>query len=142
MTNFSSGLGAMGYPMASNIRSKISSSSVLYIHDINASACERFKAAYSSHGPIEIASSAREAAENAKVVISIVPGTEDVKKVYLDAETGVIAARRDAESLTIECSTIDVETNRSVGKKLMEGGLGVYVDAPVSVRPFLFQTSR
>lgn len=128
------GLGAMGYAMASNIRKKMPSSSTLYINDINTEACTRFKSQYSSHGPIEIVPTARDAAENAKVLISIVPGGVDVRKVFLDEETGVIAAKKDAQRVILECSTIDVETTKQVGKALKEGGWGTYVDTPVSVR--------
>ncbi|EMD62830.1 hypothetical protein COCSADRAFT_144678 [Bipolaris sorokiniana ND90Pr] len=74
--------------MASNIRLKMPSTSTLYINDINTSSCTRFKSEYSSHGPIEISASAREAAEKAKYLISIVPDGTDVKKVYLDPGTG------------------------------------------------------
>ncbi|EUC44267.1 hypothetical protein COCMIDRAFT_98672 [Bipolaris oryzae ATCC 44560] len=122
----------MGYAMASNIRLKMPSTSTLYINDINASACTRFKSEYSSHGPIEISASAREAAEKAKYLISIVPDGSDVKKVYLDPETGVIAARKDAERIMLECSTIDVQTTKEVGAALHHAGLGTYIDAPVS----------
>jgi 3-hydroxyisobutyrate dehydrogenase-like beta-hydroxyacid dehydrogenase len=135
------GLGAMGYAMASNIRKKIPKESILYINDINAPACERFKAEYSSFGPVEIVSTAREAAENAKVLISIVPGGKDVKAVYLDEKTGVIAAKKYEERLMLECSTIDVETTKEVGRRLKEGGLGTYIDAPVSVRPTSIDTT-
>ncbi|KAF2847587.1 3-hydroxyisobutyrate dehydrogenase-like protein [Plenodomus tracheiphilus IPT5] len=122
----------MGYGMASNIRQKMPASSTLYINDINLSACQRFKDQYSSHGPIEIVSTAREAADNAKVLLSIVPAGVDVKKVYLDPETGVIAARKDKDRLLLECSTIDVETTKHVGKTLTDGGWGIYIDTPVS----------
>jgi 3-hydroxyisobutyrate dehydrogenase len=125
----------MGYAMASNIRKKMPPSSTLYINDINALACSRFHDEHSKIGPIEIVSTAREAAENSQVVITIVPGAADVKKVYLDEETGVIAARKDAERVLCECSTIDVKSTREVGEALKERGLGVYVDTPVSVSP-------
>lgn len=123
----------MGYAMASNIRRKIPSTSTLYINDINAAACTRFQSQYSSHGPIEIVSTARDAAENASIVISIVPGGADVKKVYLDSQDGVMAAKQNGSRLMLECSTIDVESTREVGEKLGKEGLGVYIDAPVSV---------
>ncbi|KAI8940532.1 hypothetical protein NX059_004210 [Plenodomus lindquistii] len=126
------GLGAMGYVMAKNIREKMPSSSTLFVNDINASACTRFKDQYSSHGPIEIVPTARQAAENATVVISIVPAGVDVKKVYLDKETGVIAARKEKDRLMLECSTIDVETAKEVGTTLKDGGWGTYIDTPVS----------
>jgi 3-hydroxyisobutyrate dehydrogenase-like beta-hydroxyacid dehydrogenase len=122
----------MGYAMAANIRKKIPAESTLYINDINVSACERFKAQYSSHGPIKIVSTAGEAAENAKVLISIVPGGEDVKKVYLDPGTGVIAAKKDEGRIMLECSTIDVQTTKEVGQKLIAEDMGIYIDAPVS----------
>lgn len=124
----------MGYAMASNIRQKIPKDSILYVNDINAAACERFKAQYSSHGAIEIVSTAREAVENATVFISIVPGAQDVKKVYLDETTGVIAAKKDDQRLFLECSTIDVQSTKEVGSKLKENGMGTYIDTPVSVR--------
>ena len=124
----------MGYAMASNVRKKMPSSATLYINDINAAACERFKAEFSSYGPIEIVSTAREAAETSKTVYSIVPGAVDVKKVYLDKETGVIASKPDEERVLCECSTIDVKSTREVGEALKQRGLGTYVDTPVSVR--------
>lgn len=123
----------MGFAMASNIRKKMPSESTLYINDINVQACERFKAEYSSLGPIEIVPTAREAAENSSVLISIVPGVQDVKTVYLDARNGVISAKKSGERLMLECSTIDVESTKEVGRRLKEAGLGVYIDAPVSV---------
>jgi 3-hydroxyisobutyrate dehydrogenase-like beta-hydroxyacid dehydrogenase len=123
----------MGFAMAMNIRKNIPASSTLYINDINPSACERFRTEYSSFGPIEIVSTAREAAENANVLISIVPGGTDVKVVYLDEKNGVIAAKKNEERLMLECSTIDVESTKEVGNRLKEEGLGVYIDAPVSV---------
>jgi 3-hydroxyisobutyrate dehydrogenase len=130
----------MGYAMASNIRKKLPADSILYINDVNAAACERFKAEYSSHGPIEIISTAREAAQNSKVVISIVPGAADVKQVYLDEKNGVIAATPDEQRVMCECSTIDVKSTREVGEALKAKGMGTYVDTPVSVRTFSLLT--
>jgi 3-hydroxyisobutyrate/3-hydroxypropionate dehydrogenase len=124
----------MGFAMASNIRKKIPRDSTLYINDINATACERFNTEYNSFGPIEIVSTARDAAEHASVVISIVPGGQDVKAVYLDDKTGVVAAKKNDKRLMLECSTIDVDTTKEVGKRLKDEGQGVYIDAPVSVR--------
>ena len=122
----------MGYAMASNVRMKMNTSSTLYVNDINSSACERFKSEYSGFGSIEIVASAREAADNANVVISIVPGAIDVKKVYLDEKDGVIAASKNSERVLCECSTIDVQSTREVGEKLRAADIGTYVDTPVS----------
>jgi len=120
----------MGYAMASNLRKKLPPSTALYINDINASVLTRFVDQYSSYGPIVPVTTAREAAAHSKVLISIVPGAQDVKAVYLDEETGVIAADKDEERIMLECSTIDVESTKEVGRRL--GGMGVYIDAPVS----------
>jgi hypothetical protein len=136
------GLGAMGFAMAMNMRKKIPASSTLYINDINASSCERFSAEYSTFGPVKIVATAREAAENANVLISIVPGGADVKAVYLDDTTGVIAAKKNDERLMLECSTIDVGSTKEVGRRLKAKGLGVYIDAPVSVRTISGQLGR
>ncbi|KAL1614308.1 hypothetical protein SLS54_009875 [Diplodia seriata] len=126
------GLGAMGTPMAANIRLKLPASTALHIHDANASACAAFSAAYSGHGPITIAPSAAGVATHAHTLISIVPGAADVRAVYLDPLTGVVAAPANEDRVMLECSTIDVATTREVGGALAAAGRGTYVDAPVS----------
>lgn len=128
------GLGAMGWGMATNIRQKLSPHATMYINDINIDACERFKTEFDSTGPIEIVSTAKEAATKSRILVSIVPAAEHVRQVYLDAETGVLAAPKDDERLILECSTIDAASTKEVGKAIMNAGLGEYVDAPVSVR--------
>ncbi|KAF2199966.1 6-phosphogluconate dehydrogenase C-terminal domain-like protein [Delitschia confertaspora ATCC 74209] len=118
--------------MAANVRRKVSSSATLFINDINPSVCINFQTEFSSLGPIVISQTAREAADDAKVVISIVPGAADVIKVYLDEKDGVVASKEDKERVMCECSTIDVKTTREVGEKVEERGRGWYVDTPVS----------
>ncbi len=122
----------MGYEMAMNVRKKISPQSTLFINDVNKTACEKFVASYSSFGPIRIVDSAREVAEGAATVVSIVPAAQHVKQVYLDEKTGVLAACRNSDRLMLECSTIDVQSTREVGEALKEAGAGEYVDTPVS----------
>lgn len=51
----------MGYPMAVNLRSKIGKEKTMVVCDVNAEACEKFKAEESKHGPIEIIGNAYEA---------------------------------------------------------------------------------
>jgi 3-hydroxyisobutyrate dehydrogenase len=123
----------MGYAMASNIRKKMSPKATLYVHDVNRSACERFAHEFGSHGSICVVDSAKEAASHAKVVISIVPGAAEVRQVFLDPETGVVAAPGDSERLMLDCSTIDCQSSRTVGEKLRDAGSGTFLDAPVSV---------
>jgi 3-hydroxyisobutyrate dehydrogenase-like beta-hydroxyacid dehydrogenase len=129
------GIGAMGYGMAMNIRKEIPNSSTLFITDVFRPSCEKFKAEFSSHGPIEILDSAREVAERALTIISIVPSANNVRQVYLDNEHGIIAAKASPDRLMLECSTIDVETARDVGETLIKANAGLYIDTPVSVCP-------
>ncbi len=123
----------MGYAMASNVRKNMPSNATLFVNDVYRPACDRFIAEFSSLGPIKIVESAKEAATKSKVVISIVPGAADVRKVYLDPDLGVIAAPSDPERLLLECSTIDSATTRDVGEKLIASKSGTYIDTPVSV---------
>ena len=127
----------MGYGMAANIRKKIPSTSTLYINDVYKPSCEKFLAEFGSYGPIEIMKSAREVAELASTIISIVPAADHVKDVYLNSESGIIAAPPNPARLMLECSTIDAKTARAVGGELLRAKAGVYVDTPVSVRQFL-----
>ncbi|KAL1642593.1 hypothetical protein SLS58_005362 [Diplodia intermedia] len=126
------GLGAMGTPMAANLRKKLPPSTPLYIHDANPAASHAFAAAHSAHGLIHIASSAKAVATHARTLISIVPAAPHVRAVYLDPATGVVGAPADASRLMLECSTIDVGTARAIGGALAAAGRGTYVDAPVS----------
>ena len=123
----------MGFQMASNIRKSIPSHSTLFIYDVFSSACTRFTEEYQHIGPIVTVNSAKEAAEVADVVVSMVPGPADVRKVYLDEMNGVIAAEKREGRLLLECSTIDSATTRGVGEEVMGKGRGLYVDCPVSV---------
>ena len=127
------GLGAMGYGMAMNIRKNIPSESTLYINDVNRAACDRFVTEFGSFGPVKIVDSAREVAESALTIISIVPAATHVKQVYLDSQSGIIAAKAKPDRLMLECSTIDAETAKEVGETLENVGAGVYIDTPVSV---------
>ncbi|OCL12644.1 putative 3-hydroxyisobutyrate dehydrogenase [Glonium stellatum] len=126
------GLGVMGYAMAGNIRKKIPPTTTLFINDIYQPSCDRFVAEFQNFGPIVVAASAREAAANSKVLISIIPDAKDVRKVYLDEHDGVVAAPSDPQRLMIECSTIDAKSTIEVGNFLKHANAGIYVDAPVS----------
>ena len=64
------------------------------------------------------------------------PAAEHVRQVYLDKENGVIAAPKNDDRLMLECSTIDTQTTRDVGKAIIDAGTGRYIDAPVSVSTF------
>jgi len=126
------GLGAMGYGMASNIRQKIPSSSVFYIYDVYQPACDRFISEFGKFGPIVVAKSVKEAAGNAKVLISSLPSTEAVLQVLLDETNGLIAAPVDPERLILETSTNASSVARDLSAKIAEAQRGTLVDTPVS----------
>ncbi|EME89742.1 uncharacterized protein MYCFIDRAFT_185924 [Pseudocercospora fijiensis CIRAD86] len=110
------GIGAMGYGMAANLRKKMPQ--------------------FSSHRHVGIVGTTKEAAEKAGTIISMVPRSDDARKIYLDPQTGVIAAVSSIDlknTLLVDSSTIDPATTRNVGEKLMKAGVGTYVDAPVSL---------
>ncbi|KAM0747254.1 hypothetical protein T439DRAFT_317940 [Meredithblackwellia eburnea MCA 4105] len=132
------GLGLMGYHMAANLRSKLPSTASLYIYDINTPILEKFKTEHEQDGPIFIASSSREAAENASTIISIVPEGSHVRSVFLDKANGVLAAPslKSSSKLIIDCSTIDIETSSEVAKALANISPSTFFcDAPVSGGP-------
>lgn len=127
----------MGYAMAKNVRKHMDVKATLYVNDVNVDACHRFKEEFSPLGPVEIVQSAKEIADNALTILSIVPTGKHVKDVYLNESTGIAAARRvdptrDSRRLYLECSTIDILTAQEVGSELERCGLGTYIDCPVS----------
>lgn len=124
----------MGYGMARNIRKRMSPTATLYVFDVAKSSCERFCHEVRGIGAVVAVNSPREASESSQTVVSIVPGATEVRQVYLDAATGVIAATRNPERLILECSTIDAQSTRAVAEELLLAGAGTYVDTPVSVR--------
>jgi 3-hydroxyisobutyrate dehydrogenase len=127
----------MGYGMAMNVRRKMNKKSTLFINDVDRPACEKFAQEFAAEGEIVIVDTAREVAEKADVIISIVPTSQHVRAVYLDAENGVIAGTGNGKRLLLECSTIDSQTTRDIGEALQNASKDVtYVDTPVSVRIF------
>jgi len=114
------GLGAMGRPIA---RRLIQAGHSLALYDRASAALE---------GWVEfgarLCETAREAAEGAEVVMTIVPDSADVERAVL-GKAGVAAGMAPG-SILIEMSTIDPQTTRRVGARLSEKGLRM-VDAPV-----------
>lgn len=126
----------MGFGMAGQLRRQMQPEATLLINDRNRKACEDFISQFREYGPIVEVPSAKAAVEKANIVISMVPGPEDVKEVYLNPDVGAIAALTLTSGhgkMILECSTIDPKTTREVRQALSEAGFGLYVDAPVSV---------
>lgn len=122
----------MGFQMAGNVRKQMPPTATLHVFDVVHAACERFVESFSSFGAIRIASTSKEVAEKSRTLISMVPNGDNVRKVYLDQQNGILAAAENAERLMLECSTIEVKVSQDIGKEIMSAGLGLYVDTPVS----------
>jgi 3-hydroxyisobutyrate dehydrogenase len=115
------GLGNMGGPMAANL---LKAGHDVTGFDLSAEALDRFVGAGGRR-----AASATAAAASGDVVITMLPAGPHVRAVYL-AEEGVLVSARKG-GLLIDCSTIDVETARAVGKAAADAGYAM-LDAPVS----------
>jgi len=115
------GLGHMGEPMARNL---IKAGHALVVFDLAKESVHRLVAAGAS-----AAASAREAAGDAQMVISMVPSSPHVRAVYL-GEGGVLAGVARGVPL-IDSSTIDPHTARDVAQAAARQG-NPMADAPVS----------
>jgi 3-hydroxyisobutyrate dehydrogenase len=115
------GLGNMGGPMAANL---VKAGHKVAGFDMSAAALDRLVAAGGGK-----AASAAEAVKGADIVITMLPAGQHVRAVYEGAGAVLASARKG--TLLIDCSTIDVETARAVGKAATAAGFGM-LDAPVS----------
>lgn len=115
------GLGNMGLPMARNL---LKAGHRLVGYDVVPSALE---AAVSAG--VGAAGSIREAVQGAECVITMLPEGRHVRAVYL-GDDGILA-HAGPDTLLIDCSTIDVDSARSVNRAATERELEV-LDAPVS----------
>jgi 2-hydroxy-3-oxopropionate reductase len=115
------GLGVMGKPMARNLL-KAGHELVLFSRtraSVDEVAAEGGTAA----------SSPREVAENADVVVLMLPDSPQVREV-LDGDDGLLAGARSG-SLIVDMSTISPVVTREIAAECGERGIG-WVDAPVS----------
>jgi 3-hydroxyisobutyrate dehydrogenase len=113
------GLGNMGSGMAAN---QAKAGREVAAFDLSAEAMKRAKDA----GMIGAASAA-EAVKDADIVITMLPAGSHVREAY--AESILPNARKDA--LLIDCSTIDVDSARTVARDAAMQGFRA-ADAPVS----------
>ncbi len=116
------GLGNMGGPMAANL---IKAGFAVKVFDLVPELVAGVSGA-------EGCSSAAQAAADVDVVISMLPAGRHVRSLYLGAEgePGLLQAVR-AETLIIDCSTIDAASARAVAEAAQQRGLQM-LDAPVS----------
>ncbi len=113
------GLGNMGGGMAANLAKK---GHDVRAFDLSADALDKARAA----GCLPVAS-AREAADGAEAVITMLPAGAHVEQVYRESVLDVALP----SAILIDCSTIDVATAKRVAEQATAKGL-VAVDAPVS----------
>jgi 3-hydroxyisobutyrate dehydrogenase len=116
------GLGNMGAPMAANL---VKAGHIVTGYDLNPAALQALTAAGG-----KTAASGADAVKGASVVITMLPAGEHVREVYLN-QGGLIDVTRDTKPLLIDCSTIDVESARTVSATAETAGLAM-LDAPVS----------
>jgi 3-hydroxyisobutyrate dehydrogenase len=125
------GLGNMGGPMAANL---VKAGHQVVGFDLSTAALDLFVKAGGTR-----AASAAEAAKAGETVVTMLPAGPHVRAVYTGEGGGGGKARRGRGILTtarpgallIDCSTIDVETARTVAGAAKKSGFGM-LDAPVS----------
>jgi 3-hydroxyisobutyrate dehydrogenase len=115
------GLGNMGLPMMRNL---MGAGHAVQAFDVVAAAAEKASAA----GAV-VASDIGAVLTGAGAVITMLPAGQQVREVYLGPD-GIIA-RAAPGTLLIDCSTIDVETARTVHAAAAAAGFEM-LDAPVS----------
>lgn len=115
------GLGNMGSAMAHNL---LKAGQQVFGYDLSQKALETLQ----SQGGV-VCDSPQAAAQQADVVITMLPAAKHVRDVYL-GEAGVLAVLK-AGSLCIDCSTIDPQTIKDIAHVAQEKGIQI-CDAPVS----------
>ncbi|KAJ4526258.1 hypothetical protein HRR83_001449 [Exophiala dermatitidis] len=126
------GLGAMGYPMAKNLRAKIPEGDTMTVFDVNTASLEKFSQEATPTGVI-VAKSPREVVENSDNIISALPEPRHVKGVFEEVlASSLPKAPSQSSRLFIDCSTIDPSTSREVAKLVKEKAGAKFVDAPMS----------
>ncbi|EXJ84683.1 3-hydroxyisobutyrate dehydrogenase [Capronia epimyces CBS 606.96] len=126
------GLGAMGYPMAKNLRAKIPEGDTLTVFDVNSASLEQFAQEATPAGVI-LAKTPREVVENADNIISALPEPRHVKGVFEEVLASSLPnAPGQSSRLFVDCSTIDPSTSREVAKLVKEKAGAKFVDAPMS----------
>ena len=115
------GLGHMGLPMARNL---VKAGHAVQGYDVSSAAIQRLEAAGGSG-----AASVQKAVHGADCVITMLPEGRHVRGVYMDP--GGVFAGAPPDAILIDCSTIDVETARTVAAAAAARGFAM-VDAPVS----------
>ena len=114
------GLGNMGAPMGRNL---LEAGHELRVHDIAPAAIEALGERGATRATPETV------AQDVDAVITMLPAGEDVQQVLTG--TAGLFALASPDTLFVDCSTIDVDTARSLAEQATRAGVDL-VDAPVS----------
>ncbi|KAI0094046.1 3-hydroxyisobutyrate dehydrogenase [Irpex rosettiformis] len=138
------GLGRMGYEMAFNLFSRTlvesGGSAHFVVCDAKEESAALFVNNFHHHFPgarVEVASSPSDAVVASETIVTMLPSSPHVQKVYATEAGGILPALRSlsqgdiASTLCIDSTTLDVEVARDVAKEVNKTG-AMMVDAPVS----------
>ena len=118
------GLGRMGAPMAGRL---LAARYRLRVYDRNPRACAGFRRREGA----TVCASPAEAAEGARVVITMLPDGRAVREALLGADGAAATLARGA--VVVDMSSSDPDTTRRLGRALGARGIAL-LDAPVSGR--------
>ena len=116
------GVGNMGGPMAENL---LKSGKEIKVFDVSNLMLEKAK-----EKGLEVATSIKDLiSKEISIVITMLPEGKHSKEIYL-GDNGIIN-KVTKDCLLIDCSTIDIETSKEIGKAATDKGI-MMIDAPVS----------
>jgi len=115
------GVGNMGGPMARNL---LKAQEQVRAFDVSPAALKPV-----TEAGAKPAATALDAVKDADIVVTMLPAGTHVRSVYLESQSVLSAARKDA--LLIDCSTIDIDSARAVHEAAAKAGFD-FLDAPVS----------
>ena len=118
------GLGTMGAGMARNLAKAGFALTVATHTPGKAKAFAR-----ELGGRVAAAETPEEVARRSEVIVSCLPDAPEVEQVHLGARGTIRGASTGA--VVVDCSTIDPEAARAIGRRLAESG-AAFLDAPVS----------
>ena len=116
------GVGNMGNPMAENL---LKAGNKIKVFDVSKKMLEKAK-----EKNLDIVDSLENLiSDEISTVITMLPEGKHSKEIYLD-DNGIIN-KVSKDCLLIDCSTIDIETSKEIGKAADNQGI-MMIDAPVS----------
>jgi 3-hydroxyisobutyrate dehydrogenase-like beta-hydroxyacid dehydrogenase len=125
------GLGAMGLPMALNVKKRLADGYDLFVYDVNAASVQ---AAVQQAGAIA-ATCPAELGSKTNVVITMLPNDTILRKVVCDEQTGLLSSSRGnfQNGIHIGCSTVHPDTSREMAT-LHKYHDSTYIGSPIFAR--------